>query len=109
MPQAQTAKLLRIHISETDQYQGKPLYEAIVGKCREMGIAGATVIQGIEGYGETAELHKGHIIHSDRPMLVMIVDTGERVAALIPAVEEMMDTGLIAVSEVRATRVQRPA
>ena len=107
MQPAQTASLLRIHISETDQYQGKPLYEAIAGKCREMKIAGVTVLRGIEGYGETAEIHKAHIIHHDRPIVIMIVDTAEQLAPLISAVEEMMDTGLMAISEVQAIRVQK--
>jgi len=109
MRQAQTASLLRIHIWESDRYQGKPLYEAIVGKCREMKVAGATVLRGVEGFGETAEMHKAHIVHHDRPILITIVDTAEHLAPLIPMVEEMMDTGLIAVSEVQAVRVQKQA
>ncbi len=109
MRQAQTANLLRIHISESNRYQGKPLYEAIVGKCREMKIAGATVLRGVEGFGETAEMQQAHIIHHDRPILITIVDTAERLAPLIPVVEEMMDTGLMAVSEVLAVRVQKEA
>ena len=109
MRQAQTASLLRIHISESDRYEGKPLYEAIVGKCREMKIAGATVLRGVEGYGETAEMHKAHIIHHDRPLVITIVDTAEHLASLIPAVEVMMDTGLIVVSEVQAIRVEKQA
>jgi PII-like signaling protein len=109
MRQAQTASLLRIHISESDVHQGKPLYEAIVGKCREMKIAGATVLRGVEGFGETAEIHKAHIIHHDRPIVITIVDTAEHLAPLIPVVEEMMNTGLIAVSEVQAIRVQKQA
>src|SRR5579864_2053954 len=107
MQPAQPAEILRIHISEADRHQGKPLYEAIVGKCREMKIAGATVFRGIEGYGETAEMHKAHLIHHDRPILITIVDTSEHLAQLIPVVEEMMDTGLMAVSEVQAIRVQK--
>jgi uncharacterized protein len=103
----QPARLLRIHISESDRYQGRPLYEAIVDKCREMKIAGATVLQGVEGYGETAEMHRARLMRHDRPILISIVDTAERLAALIPAVEEMMDTGLIAVSDVKAIRVSR--
>jgi PII-like signaling protein len=86
--QAQPASLLRIHISESDRYQGKPLYEAIVGKCREMKIAGATVVRGVEGYGETEEMHKAHIVHHDRPILITIVDAAEHLAPLIPVVED---------------------
>ena len=109
MLQANPAKLLRIHITESDHYQGKPLYEAIVDKCREMKIAGATVFRGLEGYGETAEIHKAHVVRRDQPILISIVDSAENLAALVPAVEEMMDTGLLAVSEVKIVRVQKKA
>ena len=107
MQQAHPAKLLRIHISESDRYQGKPLYEAIVNKCREMKIAGATVFRGLEGYGGTAEIHKAHVIRHDQPILITIVDTPDNLARLVPVVEEMMDTGLLALSEVKIIRVQK--
>ena len=107
MLQAHPAKLLRIHISESDHYQGKPLYEAIVNKCREMKIAGATVFRGLEGYGGTAEIHKAHVVRHDQPILITIVDSAENLASLVPAVEEMMDTGLLALSEVKVVRVQK--
>ena len=103
------AKLLRVHIAEGDRFQGKPLYEAIVAKCREMKIAGATVFLGIEGYGESAEMHKPHLVRHDQPILISIVDTADNVDSLIPVIEEMMDTGLLAVSDVSVTRVQRQA
>jgi uncharacterized protein len=101
------ARLLRIHISEGDRFQGKPLYEAIVARCREMKIAGATVFRGLEGYGESAAMHKSHLARRDQPILISIVDTAENIGLLIPVVEEMMDTGLMAVSEVRVVRVQK--
>jgi hypothetical protein len=101
------ARLLRIHISEGDRYQGKPLYEAIVARCREMKIAGATVFRALEGYGEGARIHKSHLARRDQPILISVVDTAENLSRLIPAVEEMMDTGLMAVSEVRVVRVQK--
>jgi PII-like signaling protein len=107
MPQEFPARLLRIHICEGDRFQGKPLYEAIVGKCRDLGIAGATVFRGLEGYGESAELHKSHLGRNDGPVVVAIVDSAENVQRLIPLVEEMMDTGLMAVSDVRVVRVQK--
>jgi len=106
MPPAQAAKLLRIHIKESDRFEGKPLYEAIVNKCREMAIAGATVFRGLEGYGETAEMHKSRIRH-DQPILISIVDTAARLEPLVKAVEQMMDTGLIALSDVQAVRIQK--
>jgi uncharacterized protein len=107
MLQPQSSKILRIHISESDRRQGKPLYEAIVAKCRELQIAGATVFRGLEGYGETAELHKAHLVHSDRPIVITVVDTAENIQRLIPVVAEMMDTGLMATSVVQTIRVQK--
>jgi PII-like signaling protein len=101
------AKLMRIHISEGDRFQGKPLYEAIVAKCRELKIAGATVFRGLEGYGESAELHRPHLARHDQPILISIVDTAENLNRLVPVVEQMMDTGLIAVSDVQAVRVSK--
>jgi len=102
-------RLLRIHISEGDRFQGKPLYEAIVAMCREMKIAGATVFRGLEGYGESAEMHRSHLARNDRPILITIVDSPENLGRLIPKVEEMMDTGLIAVSDAQVVRVQKKA
>jgi PII-like signaling protein len=107
MPDPQAAKILRLHFSESHRYQGKPLHEAILVKCRELKIAGATVFRGLEGYGATAEMHKAHLVHHDRPIVMNIVDSAEKLAPLIPVVEEMMDTGLWAMSEVRVIRVQK--
>ena len=101
------ARLLRIHISEGDRFQGKPLYEAIVTKCRELKIAGASVFRGLEGYGESAEMHRPHLARHDQPILISIVDSAENLDLLVPVVEEMMDTGLMAISDVRIVRVQR--
>lgn len=109
MSQSYPAKLLRIHISESDRFGGKALYEAVVAKCRELKIAGATVFRGLEGYGETAELHRAHLVRHDQPIVITIVDSAENLAVLVLAVEAMMDTGLIAISEVRAIRVQKKA
>ena len=107
MRPSQNAELLRIHISESDRYQGKPLHEAIIAKCRELKIAGASVFAGLEGYGETAEIHRSHLVHSDRPIVIMIVDTPENIRRLVPVVESMLDTGLLAISEVQMTRVEK--
>jgi len=109
MQRAQPAEILRIHVSESDRHQGKPLYEAIVAKCRELKIAGATVFRGLEGYGETAEIHKAHLVGSDRPILITVVDTVENIQRLIPVVAELIDTGLMATSGVQMIRVQKAA
>jgi uncharacterized protein len=102
------AKLLRLHFCESDRYNGKPLYEAVVDRCKALKIAGATVFRGLEGYGETAEIHRHHLIRKDQPIVVTIVDTEENLARLIPEVEEMVDTGLIATSDVEYIRIEKP-
>ena len=102
------ARLLRLHFGEGDRYQGKPLYEAIVNRCKELKIAGATVFRGLEGYGESAEIHRPHVMRKDQPIVVTIVDTPENLARLIPEVEEMMDTGMIATSDVDYMRIEKP-
>ena len=102
------AKILRLHFGESDRYKGKPLYEAIVNRCLELKIAGATVFRGLEGFGETAEIHRHHLIRKDQPIVVTIVDTPENLARLIPEVEEMMDTGMIATSDVEYMRIEKP-
>ena len=107
MQQGYPARLLRIHISEGDRFQGQPLYEAIVAKCRELKIVGATVFRGLEGYGESAEMHRSHLARHDQPILISIVDSADNLERLIPVVEEMVNTGLIAVSDVRVIRVQK--
>src|SRR5579863_3822968 len=107
MHPSQSAELLRIHISESDRYQGKPLHEAVIAKCRELKIAGASVLAGLEGYGETAEIHRAHLVRSDRPIVIMIVDTAENIRRLVPVVEGMIATGVIATSEVQMTRVEK--
>jgi len=99
--------MLRLHLSERDKYLGKPLYEAIVANCREMSIAGATVFRGLEGDGEAAEIHRHHLTAHDQPIVVTIIDTDENIARLLPIVEEMMATGLIAISDVAVSRIQK--
>ena len=99
------AKMLRIHFGEDDKWHSQPLYEAIVAKCRELDIAGATVFRGIEGYGASTLIHKKHLLRSsDRPIMVSVVDTEEKLQKLLPALDEMVDEGLIAMSEVEVIR-----
>lgn len=107
MPTYRPAKLMRLHFSEHHRYQGKPLYEAIVEKCLEMKIAGATVLRGLEGYGGMAQIHRSHLLAHDLPVVVTIVDSAENIERLTPVLEGMMDTGLIAVSDVEARRIQK--
>jgi uncharacterized protein len=99
------AKMLRIHFGEDDKWHGKPLYQAIVEKCRELDIAGATVYRGVEGYGASTLIHKAHLLRSsDRPIMVSVVDTHENISKLLPALDQMVDEGLIAMSDVEVIK-----
>jgi uncharacterized protein len=99
------AKLLRVHCGEDDKWQGAPLYRAIVEKCRELDLAGATVYRGLEGYGASTLIHRSHLLFSsDRPIIVTVVDTEEKIQKLLPHLDQMVDSGLIAISEVEVIR-----
>lgn len=101
--------MLRIHFGEGDKWQGKPLHEAIVAKCKELGMAGATVYRGIEGYGTSTRIH--HSSHwtfsKDAPIMLTIIDTEEQIAKLIPYLDTMVVEGLIAMSRVEVIRFFR--
>ena len=96
------AKMLRIHFGEDDQWHGRPLYEAIVERCRKLDIAGATVYRGIEGYGASTIIRRSHLLRfsTDAPILVQIIDSAENIQRLLPALDEMVQEGLIAMSDV---------
>jgi len=99
------AKMLRIHFGESDKWRGKPLYQAIVEKCRELDIAGATVYRGVEGYGASSRIHREHLLRSsDLPIMVSVIDTEQNIGKLIPVLDEMVDEGMIATSDVEVIR-----
>jgi len=100
------AKMLRIYFGEDDQWQGRPLYQAIVERCRQLDIAGATVYRGIQGYGASTRIRRSHLfgLSSDAPILVQIIDSEENVGRLIPALDEMVAEGLIAISDVEVIK-----
>ena len=100
------AKMLRIHFGEDDQWQGRPLYQAIVERCRTLDIAGATVYRGIQGYGTSTIIRRSHLFHlsSEAPILVQIIDTEESIQRLLPALDEMVAEGLIAMSDVEVIK-----
>ena len=89
--------LMRIHLGERDKWKGRPLYEAIVTLLRERQYAGATVFRGIMGFGPTARLHTDKVLRLsiDLPLVVECVDTEERIDAILPELDEMLDGGLI--------------
>jgi PII-like signaling protein len=103
------ARMLRIHFGEDDRWNGKPLYEAIVAKCQELGIAGATVYRGIEGYGASTRIHHASYwkFSRDAPVMLSVIDTEEQIAKLIPHLDEMVQDGLIAMSRVEVIRYVR--
>ena len=96
-------KLLRLFIGESDTWHGKPLYQAIVERVREQGMAGATVIRGIEGFGADSHLHTSRILRlsEDLPVVIEIVDTPERIDAILPALDEMVGEGMVTVERVQ--------
>ncbi len=103
------ARMLRIHFGEDDKWQGLPLHEAIFAKCRELGIAGATVYRGIEGYGTSTRIHQAShwALSKDAPIVVSIIDTEGQIDKLVPHLDSMVQEGLIAVSNVEVIRYVR--
>ena len=95
-------KLLRLFIGESDTWHGKPLYQAIVERVRGDGLAGATVIRGIEGFGSSSRLHTSRILRlsEDLPVVIEIVDTAERIDAVLPVLDEMVSEGMVTVERV---------
>jgi PII-like signaling protein/nucleotide-binding universal stress UspA family protein len=100
------AKMLRIFIGEDDRWEGKPLYEAIVRRLREADIAGATAYRGILGYGAHQRVHKRGLLHlsSDLPMVVSVVDHVENIRRAISLIDEMVDEGLVVLSDVEVIK-----
>jgi hypothetical protein len=98
--------LLRIFLGESDRAGGRPLYEAIVLKAREMGLAGATVLRGPMGFGHASRLHTAKILQlsNDLPFLIEIVDAEDRIEAFLDAIEPMMGSGLVTLEKVRVIR-----
>jgi PII-like signaling protein len=95
--------LMRIHIGESDRYQGKPLYKAIVDLLREQHCAGATVFRGMTGFGASARVRTDRIevLSLDLPMVVEVVETEERIQDLLPQLDEMIGGGLITLERAR--------
>lgn len=95
-------KLLRIFIGESDKHENMPLFEWIVRKAREQGLAGATVLRGLEGYGAHSRLHTAKILRlsSDLPIVIEIIDTEEKIEALLPMIDDAIGEGLATVEKV---------
>ena len=96
------AVLLRIFIGENDKYEKAPLFEWIVRKAREEGLAGATVLRGLEGYGAHSRLHTAKILRlsSDLPIVIEIVDTADKIEAFLPLIDDAISEGLATIENV---------
>ena len=97
------ATLLRIFFGEDDRWHGKPLYECVCLKAREMHLAGATVLRGPMGFGHSSRLHTTKILRlsEDLPVVIEIVDTQEKIDAFLPVLDEMMGSGLVTIEKVQ--------
>ena len=97
-----TGLLVRIYLGESDRWHGRPLYQAIVERMRERGLAGATVLRGIEGFGARQHLHSTRILSlsEDLPILIEAVDTDEKIRAVLPDLDEMLTDGLITLEKI---------
>ncbi|HUJ55933.1 MAG TPA: DUF190 domain-containing protein [Gaiellaceae bacterium] len=96
-------KLLRLFIGESDTWHGRPLYQAIVERVRKEGLAGATVLRGIEGFGADSHLHTSRILRlsEDLPVVIEIVDTPERIDRVVPILDEMVAEGMLTLERVQ--------
>jgi PII-like signaling protein len=103
------ARMVRVHFGENDKWQGKPLFEAIFAKCRELEMAEVMVYRGIEGFGPSTRIrHASHwIFSSDAPIQLSLIDTEEKIERMLPHLDAMVDEGLIAISSVEVVRYSR--
>lgn len=95
--------LLRVFCGESDTWHGEPLYKAIVETVREAGLAGATVLRGIEGFGAHSRIHTSRILRlsQDLPVVIEIVDYADRIDAVLPALDEMIGEGMMTLEKVQ--------
>src|SRR5205809_7410581 len=107
----ESGKLLRIFIGESDRWHHQPLYEAIVLKAREIGLAGATVLRGPMGFGANSHLHTAKILRlsSDLPIVIEIVDSEAKIELLLPHLDEMVLEGLVTIENVRVIKYRANA
>jgi PII-like signaling protein len=103
MQMPKQATLLRIFIGENDKFDGRPLYEAIVTKAREIQLAGATVLRGPMGFGKSSLIHTDKILRlsMDLPLVIEIVDSEDKINGFLPVLDGMMDSGLVTLEKVQ--------
>jgi PII-like signaling protein len=105
------AVLLRVFLGESDRFEHRPLYEAIVLKAREMHMGGATVLRGPMGFGPTSRLHTAKLLRlsEDLPIIVEIVDAREKIDAFLPILDSMMGSGLVTLENVTVLQYGKAA
>ena len=103
MKLASDAQLIRIFIGESDKRHGRPLYEVIVEEARKQGMAGATVLRGIIGFGAHSRIHTAKILRlsEDLPMVIEIVDNPDRIQAFLPYLDGIIEEGLVTLESVQ--------
>lgn len=102
--------LMRIYVGESDRDDGKPLYESLVLKAREAGLAGATAVRGFMGFGASSHLHTAKILRLsfDLPVVIEIVDTKAKIEAFLPTVDAMIKGGMVTVEPIRVALYRHP-
>jgi PII-like signaling protein len=103
--------LLRIFVGEADRYEGAPLFQAIVNMLMREGLGGATVVRGIEGFGASARMHAAHVLRlsDDLPIVIECVDGKDRIDAILPMLDAMIEGGLVTTEEVHVRIHKRPS
>jgi len=111
MKTSEQGKLLRIFIGESDRWQHQALFEAIVMKARQMGLAGATVLRGPMGFGATSHVHTSKILRlsCDLPIVIEIVDREENINHFLPILDSMVTSGLVTMENVHVVKYQADA
>ncbi len=110
MQKGEKCKLLKIYVSEDSKFKGHSLYNAVVFKLKELGIAGATVTRGMEGYGKGKTIHTTRILElsSSLPIIIEAADSAEQIEKAIPFIEEMVEEGLILVADIEVVKYGKP-
>jgi uncharacterized protein len=107
MSELRPGKLVRVHLSEHDRVGARQAFEALIDKCRELGVSGASVFRGLEGFGESSEILRPRMWNGDQPIVVTVVESAEVVERILPELRSLVPDAMIAISDVRMLRIQR--
>src|SRR6476469_5963302 len=103
------AHLLRIYVNESDRWKGRAVYETVIREARDQGLAGATALRAIEGFGAGGRVHSVKVLHlsEDVPIVVEIIDTPERIAAFVPTLDKVVTEGIVTVEKIHTLTYRR--